>query len=173
MWRERISITRGDITTQNCDVIVNAANEQLSRGGGVCGAIHAAAGPGLERECRRIGGTATGRAVATGAYDLSCRHIIHAVGPIWHEDSGEQEDELLASCYAESLRLAAELGAESIAFPCISTGIYGFPAERACKVAFGALRDTLPELPDLREVRLVCFSGADFETYEKVFGQIS
>lgn len=169
MWKEKVFIVDGDITEVEVDVIVNAANEELRRGGGVCGAIHAAAGPGLEAECLEIGGAATGEAVATGAYDLPANHVIHTVGPVWGGGSGDEEDELLASCYTESLRLAADLGATSIAFPCISTGTYGFPFERACEVALGALRDTLPDFPQMREVLLVCYTETDAEVYERIF----
>ena len=170
MWKSRISIVQGDITQQDCEAIVNAANRHLSRGGGVCGAIHAAAGPELERECRSIGGLVTGGATATAAYRLPARHVIHAVGPIW-KGGHENEAGLLASCYAESLRLAESLGAESIAFPCISTGIFGFPFERASQVALATMRETLADCPGIRDVRLVCYAAREAEIYAAILDE--
>ena len=166
-WRECITVVEGDITDEDCDVIVNAANEALAPGGGVCGAIHRAAGPGLARECAAIGRCATGEAVMTRAYDLPCRRVVHTVGPVWSAGAGDREDELLASCYAESVRLAAAEGYGSIAFPCISTGIYGFPPDRACTVALDALREVLDDHPEIAEVRLVCWRPEDAERYER------
>jgi O-acetyl-ADP-ribose deacetylase (regulator of RNase III) len=166
-WKNRIIVVTGDITDEDCDVIVNAANEALAEGGGVCGAIHRAAGPGLARECARIGHCPTGEAVMTAAYDLPCRRVIHAVGPVWGAGAGDLEDELLASCYTESLRLAAGAGWTSIAFPCISTGTYGFPAERACRVVLDALREGLAEYAEIDEVRLVCWLSEDAARYEQ------
>jgi O-acetyl-ADP-ribose deacetylase (regulator of RNase III) len=171
-WLDRLTVIQDDITAQDdVDAIVNAANEALARGGGVCGAIHAAAGPGLERECEDIGHCATGEAVATGAYDLPCDHVIHTVGPVWSGSGGDEEDELLASCYRESVALAAQLGCRRVAFPSISTGTYGFPVERAARVAVAALGEALEEEPDL-EVRLVCFSAADLEAYETALADL-
>jgi len=166
-WRDRIVVVEGDITVEDCDVIVNAANEALAPGGGVCGAIHRAAGPGLARECAGLGPCPTGEAVMTRAYDLPCRRVVHAVGPVWRAGSGDLEDELLASCYRVSLRLAAGAGFASIAFPCISTGIYGFPPDRACGVALAALREGLAEHREITEVRLVCWLPADAARYEQ------
>lgn len=167
-WQDRLTILQGDITLQpDVDAIVNAANEQLSRGGGVCGAIHAAAGPRLAALCADMGHCATGAAVATPAFDLPCRFVIHAVGPRWGKDGGDREDALLASCYLQSLRIAADLGCERVAFPSISTGIYGFPVARAARVALEAIREGLAEFPDLAEVRLICFSAADRQAYEE------
>ncbi len=161
----RIRVVQGDITAQTgVDAMVNAANSQLMRGGGVCGAIHRAAGPKLEDACAAIGHCPTGGAVATDAFDLPCRHIIHAVGPVW-EGGAHGEDDLLASAYRESLRVAAALGCRSIAFPSISTGIYGFPMGRAASVAVAAVVAALAGLPDFDEVRLVCFSGRDARIY--------
>jgi len=165
-WKSRFTITRGDITDEDVDVIVNAANEELRRGGGVCGAIHAAAGPGLERECREIGHCPTGEAVVTGAYDLPVRAVIHTVGPVWGGGGGEDEDELLASCYRESIALAATEGHRTIAFPSISTGTYGYPLDRASQVAVRAIKEALEDNPEIAEVRLVCFSAGDLEAYE-------
>jgi O-acetyl-ADP-ribose deacetylase (regulator of RNase III) len=165
-WKSVIVVVTGDITDEDCDVIVNAANEALAPGGGVCGAIHRAAGPHLARECARVGFCPTGEAVMTRAYDLPCRRVIHAVGPIWGAGGGDLEDQLLASCYTECLRLAADAGFVSIAFPCISTGTYGFPPERACRVALDALREGLDANPAITEVRLVCWLAEDAERYE-------
>jgi O-acetyl-ADP-ribose deacetylase (regulator of RNase III) len=166
-WQSKIAVVQGDITDEDCDVIVNAANSELAPGGGVCGAIHRAAGPRLARACAAIGFCAPGEAVMTAAYDLPCRRVIHTVGPIWGGGAGELEDELLASCYAESLRLAASAGLASIAFPCISTGSYGFPPDRACQVALAAVRSALAEHPDIAEVRFVCWLPEDADRYER------
>ncbi|MFO7654585.1 MAG: O-acetyl-ADP-ribose deacetylase [Candidatus Krumholzibacteriia bacterium] len=165
-WKSRVTVVRDDITDEDVDVIVNAANEDLARGGGVCGAIHAAAGPGLERECREIGYCPTGEAVATGAYELRAKAVVHTVGPIWGGGAGDEEDELLASCYRECIALAADLDYSTISFPSISTGTYGFPVDRAAEVAVAAIREALEEYPDIREVRLVCFSAGDLAVYE-------
>lgn len=133
----------GDITTLDVDAIVNAANERLAAGSGVCGAIHAAAGPQLAEECARVGPCPTGDARATSGYRLPARWVIHAVGPVWH--GGDRDEvELLASAYRRSIELADELGATSIAFPAISTGIYGFPAELAAATAVQTLRSLAP-----------------------------
>lgn len=153
---------QGDITTLAVDAVVNAANERLAPGGGVCGAIHRAAGPGLAEECAHIGHCATGHARATGAHDLPARWVVHAVGPVWRGgDAGEAE--LLASCYRESLDVAAALGARSIAFPAISTGIYGYPAEEAAEVAVAAVH------PDRGlDVVLVAFVDDDLARYRRL-----
>lgn len=180
-----LEIVRGDITVLGVDVIVNAANSALAGGGGVDGAIHRAAGPGLHDECRKIaaerrknGGEAcpTGEAVLTGAYALPCKGIIHTVGPVWH-GGGYGESGLLASCYRNSLFLACTSGFESIAFPNISTGVYGYPKDKAADVAIKSVKAALAELGrkteadfpvSVKRVLFVCFEAEDYSLYQKL-----
>lgn len=161
----RITLVQGDITKQEVDAIVNAANERLLGGGGVDGAIHRAAGPQLLEECRTIGGCPTGEARITRGYRLPARFVIHTVGPIWR--GGQRgEPELLASCYRSSLRLAVDNGVKTVAFPSISTGVYGFPIERAAPIAIGTVQDFLTDETSIEEVRFVCFSTDDYAVYK-------
>jgi O-acetyl-ADP-ribose deacetylase (regulator of RNase III) len=173
MPKTAVSIVQGDITERAVDAIVNAANGTLLGGGGVDGAIHRAAGPELLAECRTLGGCATGDAKATKAYGIKqAKHVIHTVGPIYGRHGG-QEASLLASCYTRSLELAASLGCRSIAFPSISTGAYGYPIERASRVALAAIRDFLNANPDvLDRVEIATFSVRDQRMYEQAYREI-
>ncbi len=161
-----MSIVTGDITRLTVDAIVNAANTSLLGGGGVDGAIHRAAGPGLLEECRRLGGCPTGEARMTAGYDLPARFVIHTVGPIYHPGDQAQAG-LLRSCYESSLRLAAGAGVASVAFPCISTGVYGYPKDEACDIAVSAVSEWLgsAELP--RSVVLCCFTSDSADLYKR------
>jgi O-acetyl-ADP-ribose deacetylase (regulator of RNase III) len=159
-----IEALRADITTLKVDAIVNAANETLLGGGGVDGAIHRAAGPGLLAECRRIGGCPTGEARITAGHDLPAAHVIHTVGPVWH-GGARGEDDLLAGCYRASLALAAAHGLASIAFPAISTGIFGFPRDRAAEIAVREVRASLAEQGPVRRVILCSFDDVGAELY--------
>jgi len=156
---------RADITTLKVDAIVNAANSSLLGGGGVDGAIHRAAGPELVAACRLLGGCQTGQARITAGYRLPARYVIHTVGPVWR-DGEHGEAALLADCYRNSLRLAGERDLASLAFPCISTGIYGFPPAPAAKVAVETVRAEAVAYPSLREVLFCCFSQEDLALYE-------
>ncbi|MDR2053039.1 MAG: O-acetyl-ADP-ribose deacetylase [Treponema sp.] len=166
-----ITVFEGDITTLKVDAIVNAANSGLLGGGGVDGAIHRAAGPALLEECRAIaarqGGCPAGEAVITGAGKLPCRKVIHTVGPVWY-GGGRGEGELLASCYRKSLCLAESAGLESIAFPNISTGVYGYPKAEAAKIAVKTVTETLPELKCIKKAIFVCFDRENYALYGKL-----
>jgi O-acetyl-ADP-ribose deacetylase len=162
---DRIVLVQGDITKQEVDAIVNAANSSLLGGGGVDGAIHRAGGPAILEECRRLGGCETGDAKATTAGDLPARYVIHTVGPVWR--GGDQgEDDLLASCHQRSLEVAAELGCRTIAFPAISTGAFGFPIDRAAGIALTTTRDELNRHTAIERVTFVLFSEEDLSVYQ-------
>jgi O-acetyl-ADP-ribose deacetylase (regulator of RNase III) len=160
-----------DITTLAVDVIVNAANSSLLGGGGVDGAIHRAAGRGLYDECRTLGGCPTGEARITAGYDLPAKHVIHTVGPVW-SGGGHGEDDLLASCYRNSLRLAVENGVRSIAFPAISTGVYAFPLDRATAIAVREVKAFCDAEPGITRVVFACFGGAALAAYERELAAI-
>lgn len=164
-----LSALLGDITRETTDAIVNAANPELAPGGGVCGAIHRAGGPELARACAALDGCPTGQARITPGFRLPARYVIHAVGPFW-QGGGHGEAGLLANCYRASLVLADEQHCRSIAFPCISTGIYGYPADQAAHVAVEAVRGCLPRTPGIEEVRFVCFSERDLQLYQRELG---
>jgi O-acetyl-ADP-ribose deacetylase (regulator of RNase III) len=161
---KRLQILQGDITHLTVDAIVNAANNTLLGGGGVDGAIHRAAGPQLLAECRTLGGCATGDARITGGYGLPAKYVIHTVGPVWR-GGAHNEDSLLASAYYNSLALAVQHGVRSIAFPSISTGVYGFPIARACRIALRVMGAFLAEDQTLEKVIAVCFSKPDYQEY--------
>ena len=172
--QSKLELVQGDITSQDVDAIVNAANSSLLGGGGVDGAIHRAAGPGLLEECRGLGGARPGEAKITRGHRLPARHVIHTVGPVWRGGS-HGEDETLASCYRECLRLAAEYELKTVAFPAISTGAYGFPIERATRVALTEASRELERRRGLVRLVFCCFSEPDLAVYEEaaleLFGQ--
>jgi O-acetyl-ADP-ribose deacetylase (regulator of RNase III) len=161
---QRIKIIQGDITTLHVDAIVNAANSSLLGGGGVDGAIHRAAGPQLLEECRTLHGCETGEAKITKGYNLPAKFVIHTVGPIWH-GGNNNEDELLAQCYKNSLHTAEQHNAASIAFPSISTGVYGFPIERASHIALREMNNHLQRAQSVQKIFAVCFSQHDYHIY--------
>ncbi len=158
-----VEAAQGDITREEVDAIVNAANTALARGGGVCGAIFAAAGPELDGACAELGGCATGDAKATPGFRLPARWIIHAVGPVWH-GGGSGESDLLASAYRRSLEVADEISARSVAFPAISTGIYGYPLDAATEIAVRTCRDANT---GVGLIRFVCFDAKTLEAYQR------
>jgi O-acetyl-ADP-ribose deacetylase (regulator of RNase III) len=165
----RIRAEQGDITRAKVDVIVNAANSSLLGGGGVDGAIHRAAGPGLLAECRALGGCPTGEARITGAYNLPHRHVIHTVGPIWQGGAAGEPD-LLARCYRNSLQLAADHACTSLAFPAISTGVYRYPIDAATDIAVRTVRDFLAANGDPIEVVFACFDAKTLGVYRSALG---
>lgn len=161
---ERLVIIEGDITKLSVDAIVNAANKTLLGGGGVDGAIHKAAGPGLLEECRRLNGCETGDAKLTSGHNLPARYVIHTVGPVW-EGGEKNEDALLASCYRKSLKLAVENNIKTIAFPSISTGAYGFPVKRAARIAIKEIQLFLETDSSIEKVFIVCYDSSTYEAY--------
>jgi O-acetyl-ADP-ribose deacetylase (regulator of RNase III) len=171
--KDRIEVIDDDITRQHVDAIVNAANSSLLGGGGVDGAIHRAAGPQLLAECRTLGGCPTGEAKITRGYNLPAKHVIHTVGPIWRGGNAN-EDQLLENCYRNSLQLAVKHGIRTIAFPSISTGVYGFPIDRASRIAARTVKAFLENDESIQKVQFVCFGQHDYQVYqeavEEVFG---
>lgn len=163
--KNKIEIIKGDITKQEVDAIVNAANCSLLGGGGVDGAIHRAAGPELLAECRTLGGCKTGEAKITKGYKLPAKYVIHTPGPVWHGGS-RGEPELLRSCYRSCLELASENGCKTVDFPSISTGVYHFPLDKASQIAIKAISEYLFEHPEIERVRMVCFDERTKEYYE-------
>jgi len=168
---DKIEIVQGDITRLEVDAIVNAANQSLLGGGGVDGAIHRSAGPQLLEECRELGGCPTGEARLTSGYNLPARYVLHTVGPVWH-GGGHNEDNLLASCYRNTLELALKHKLRSIAFPSISTGVYRFPIERASRIALRVIHDFVVSEERALRVIIVCFSDADQAVYLKAYQEL-
>jgi O-acetyl-ADP-ribose deacetylase (regulator of RNase III) len=170
-WMLKLKILEGDLTQQKVDAIVNAANNSLLGGGGVDGAIHRAAGPRLLEECRALGGCATGAAKITRGHNLAARYVIHTVGPVWNEGI-HGEDELLAHCYQNCFVLAEEYGIKTIAFPAISTGVYGYPLDRAARIALAEIRRHLENDPPLERVLVVCYRGEVYEAYREALQEM-
>jgi O-acetyl-ADP-ribose deacetylase (regulator of RNase III) len=167
-----LELLQGDITRQETDAIVNAANRSLLGGGGVDGAIHRAAGPQLLAECRTLGGCETGDAKITKGYNLKAKHVIHTVGPVYRSE-GKRAPELLASCYRRSLEVASANRLKSVAFPSISTGAYGYPLEEAAPIALKTIKEYLSDHPDIQLVRFVLFGQEAYDAYEKALKDLS
>jgi O-acetyl-ADP-ribose deacetylase len=167
-----LELVEGDITRQDVDAVVNAANAALRPGGGVDGAIHRAGGPAIEAACRKHGGCPPGEARITTGGNLKARYVIHTVGPVYR-DGSQGEPELLASCYRESLKLASAQGIKSLAFPAISTGVYGYPIEDAARIALKTVTGHLARHPEIERVRLVLFGRAAYEVYAQVLEELS
>ncbi len=166
-----IELTRGDIANQiGIDAVVNAANAQLAPGGGVAGAIHRKAGPGLYEECKPLAPIKPGEAVITGAHDLPNKYVIHCLGPVYGVD--RPEEKLLADCYRNALRLAEEKGIDSVAFPSISTGAFGYPMRDAARVAFETIKEKIPELKSVKLIRFVLWGEEALKTHEEVLNEV-
>ena len=168
---EKIKIVQGDITKEDVDVVVNAANRSLLGGGGVDGAIHRAAGPDLLEECRTLGGCETGDAKITKGYRLKARHVIHTVGPVY-KGGTKEEPEKLSDCYRRSLEIASENGLKSLAFPAISCGVYGYPIEEACRIAIQTVMDYCGSHPEIQGVHFVLFSEKDLAVYRETIEEL-
>lgn len=169
--KERIELIEGDITKLDVDAIVNAANSSLLGGGGVDGAIHYAAGPQLVEECAKLGGCPTGEAKLTKGYRLPARHVIHTVGPIWR-GGNNGEPEKLANCYRNSMQIAADNGFATIAFPAISTGVYGYPLQEAAQIAINQVIECLNEMPSIKKVTFVLFGRKNFDIYTDILSNL-
>ena len=169
--KERIELIEGDITKLDVDAIVNAANSSLLGGGGVDGAIHYAAGPQLVEECAKLGGCPTGEAKLTKGYRLPARHVIHTVGPIWR-GGNNGEPEKLANCYRNSMQIAADNGFATIAFPAISTGVYGYPLQEAAQIAINQVIECLNEMPSIKKVIFVLFGRKNFDIYTDILSNL-